>query len=65
MHRYHVQNREDYTHYNKICGLITSLICKIKQLPLDDTFRVKATEQLLEKLHSMGVITSRENIQVA
>jgi U3 small nucleolar ribonucleoprotein protein IMP3 len=43
MHRYHIQNREDYSHYNKICGFVTSLISKIKQLPADDTFRIKAT----------------------
>lgn len=65
MHRYHVQNREDYSHYNKVCGFITSLICKIKMLPADDLFRVKATEQLLDKLYNMGIINSRENIQVA
>lgn len=34
-------------------------------LPADDLFRVKATEQLLDKLYNMGIITSRENIQVA
>ena len=59
MHRYHLQNRQDYTHYNKICGMITSLISKIKQLPPDDPFRIKATEQLLDKLHHMGIINSR------
>ena len=47
IHRYHLQNRQDYTHYNKICGMITSMICKIKQLPPDDAFRIKATQQLL------------------
>lgn len=45
--------------------MVTALICKIKQLPPDDTFRIKATEQLLEKLYNMGIINSRENIQVA
>jgi U3 small nucleolar ribonucleoprotein protein IMP3 len=65
MHRYHLQDRQDYTHYNKICGLVTGLICKIKQLPFDDPFRIKATEQLLEKLFNMGVINSRENVEVA
>ena len=45
--------------------MITSMICKIKQLPPDDAFRIKATEQLLEKLFNMGIINSRENIQVA
>ena len=45
--------------------MVTSLISKIKQLPFDDAFRIKATEQLLEKLYNMGVINSKENIEVA
>ena len=65
IHRYHLQNREDYSHYNQICGHITSLITKIKQLPFDDPFRIKATEQLLEKLYSMGLINSKEKIDIA
>jgi len=48
--RYHLQNREDYERYNKICGLVTSLFCKIKMLDEKDPFRIKVTEQLLEKL---------------
>jgi U3 small nucleolar ribonucleoprotein protein IMP3 len=45
--------------------MVTSLISKVKQLPPDDEFRIKATEQLLEKLYNMGIITTRENIQAA
>ena len=59
MHRYHLQDRQDYTHYNKIAGLVTALISKIKQLPPDDSFRIKATEQLLQKLHNLGLINSK------
>ena len=59
MHRYHLQDRQDYTHYNKIAGLVTALIAKIKQLPPDDSFRIKATEQLLQKLHNLGLINSK------
>lgn len=65
MHRYHLQDRQDYTHYNHIAGLVTSLISKLKKLPADDPFRIKATEQLLEKLYSMGLINSRDKIEVA
>lgn len=65
IHRYHLQEREDYHQYNKICGLVTALISKVKQLPMDDPFRIKVTEQLLEKLHNMGIIDTRENIQSA
>jgi U3 small nucleolar ribonucleoprotein protein IMP3 len=39
--------------------MVTSLISKVKLLPPDDEFRIKATEQLLEKLYNMGVINSR------
>lgn len=45
--------------------MVTGLVAKIKQLPADDPFRVKATEQLLEKLHAMGVIPGRDNIENA
>ena len=65
MHRYHLQDRQDYTHYNKIAGLVTSLVSKLKQLSPDDPFRIKATEQLLHKLHNLGLINSKENIDVA
>mgnify|MGYP001023391578 CR=1 FL=1 len=65
MHRYHLQNREDYHQYSIICGLVTALVSKIKLLPADDKFRIKVSEQLLERLHSMGVIDTRENIQAA
>lgn len=47
IHRYHLQDRQDYTHYNRIVGLVTALIHKLKQLSPDDPFRIKATEQLL------------------
>ena len=65
MHRYHLQDRQDYTHYNKVAGLVTALINKLKQLPPDDPFRIKATEQLLDKLHGMGLINSKDKIEVA
>ncbi|EWS75574.1 U3 small nucleolar ribonucleoprotein IMP3 (macronuclear) [Tetrahymena thermophila SB210] len=63
--RYHIQNREDYERYNKICGLVTSLICKLKLLDEKDQFRVKLTEQLLEKLYNLGLVNQRENVMAA
>lgn len=45
--------------------MVTALIAKVKQLPPDDQFRIKATEQLMEKLYNMGVLNTRENIQNA
>ena len=39
--------------------MVTGLIAKIKNLPADDQFRIKATEQLMEKLYNMGIINTR------
>jgi len=64
LRKYHIQKREDYTKYNKICGLVTSLASKIKQLDPKDPFRAEATEQLLEKLYSLGLITSKKNLSL-
>jgi len=62
--RYHLQDREDYTRYNKICGLITKLVSKIRQLKPDNIFRIKLTEQLLDKLYNMGLISSKKSLEL-
>lgn len=62
LRKYHVQKREDYTKYNKLCGMARSLASKIKELDSRDPFRVEATEQLLEKLYTMGLIVSKKNL---
>ena len=36
--------------YNKLCGMITKLVSRIKKLDPKDPFRTVMTEQLLEKL---------------
>ena len=65
MRRYHIQKREDYTSYQRICGMITQLAAKIKTLPADDTFRIAMTEQLLTKLANMGIITTDSSLKKA
>jgi len=62
--RYHLQDREDYTRYNKICGIVTKLVSKLKELKQDDLFRVKITEQLLDKLYAMGIISSKKSLDL-
>lgn len=64
LRRYHIQDREDYTRYNKVCGLITSLVSKLKLLPSNDSFRMQTTEQLLDKLYNLGLINSKQSIQI-
>ncbi|KAF9920629.1 Small subunit (SSU) processome component [Linnemannia zychae] len=60
MRRYHIQKREDYVKYNKLCGSIKSLANKISLLPPQDPFRAKQEEALLEKLYNMGIITAQK-----
>ena len=50
MRRYHIQNREDYVAYNKICGMVSKLSAKLETLKPDDAFRIAMTDQLLDKL---------------
>jgi U3 small nucleolar ribonucleoprotein protein IMP3 len=65
MRRYHLQNREDYTAYSRICGMITKLVAKLITLQADDAFRIAMTDQLLTKLMDMGVITTKKSLQKA
>ena len=50
LRRYHVQDREDYHTYNKVCGLITKLVTQLKGLHERDPVRIEVTDLLLEKV---------------
>jgi len=56
MRRYHVQKREDYHAYNKICGQVRRLSHLLSRLPAADPFRSKYQDLLLSKLYDMGVL---------
>ncbi|KAM0788895.1 hypothetical protein ACM66B_002978 [Microbotryomycetes sp. NB124-2] len=56
MRRYHVQNREDYHAYNKICGQVRRLSHLLSRLPPQDPFRTKYEDVLLSKLYDMGIL---------
>ncbi|CAI4523460.1 CCN_G0024760.mRNA.1.CDS.1 [Saccharomyces cerevisiae] len=62
MRTYHIQNREDYHKYNRICGDIRSLANKLSLLPPTDPFRRKHEQLLLDKLYAMGVLTTKSKI---
>ena len=64
LRRYHIQDREDYTRYNKICGMITSLVCKLRLIAPEDPFRMQITEQVLEKLYHLGLINSKQSLEL-
>ena len=62
MRTYHIQNREDYHKYNKICGDIRRLAHKLSLLQPTDPFRVKHEQLLLEKLYHMGILSTKSKI---
>jgi len=61
--RYHIDDREDYTKYNKIAGLVTKLCAQLRKLKADDQDRIKMTQVLLEKLYSMGLIQNPQSLE--
>jgi U3 small nucleolar ribonucleoprotein protein IMP3 len=64
MRRYHIQRREDYIKYNKMCGYVTRLVTSLSKLGFSDPFRIEMTEHLLKKLFSMGLIQSKKSLVV-
>ena len=49
MRRYHIQDRDDYKKYNKLCGMVTKVTSIIKKLDARDATRIEVTDQLLDK----------------
>lgn len=64
IHRYHIQRREDYIKYNKVCGYVTRMVTQITKLSPSDPFRIEMTQHLLNKLYSMGLINSKKSLLV-
>ena len=62
--RYHVQDREDYLKYNKVVGQIQKLIAKLITLKASDSYRIVKTRQLVDKLYEMGLVNSRQGLEV-
>lgn len=62
MRRYHVQKREDYNKYNRMCGDIKRLANKISLLAPTDAYRLKVSEALLEKVYAMGFISQKSSL---
>ncbi|GAA5832183.1 hypothetical protein JCM3766R1_003754 [Sporobolomyces carnicolor] len=56
MRRYHVQNRDDYHTYNKLCGQVRRLSHLLSRLPPVDPFRTKYEDLLLSKLYDLGLV---------
>ena len=59
---YYLQNREDYKRYNKLTGEVTSLVHHLRYLKSGSKVRIQITQQLLEKLHNMGVTDQKDSL---
>jgi U3 small nucleolar ribonucleoprotein protein IMP3 len=64
LHKYLIQDREDYVKYNKIVGNITKLMNMIIELPKNDPMRNDIASQILTKLYSMGIINNTTNLSL-
>ena len=62
MRKYHIQNRQDYVLYNRLCGSVKKVAHRIALLPKEDKFRHKASQQLLDKLEAMGIIQVKKSL---
>ncbi|ODQ63900.1 U3 small nucleolar ribonucleo protein [Nadsonia fulvescens var. elongata DSM 6958] len=60
--QYHLQDRNDYTRYNKICGSIRQMAHKLSQLPAEDPVRLETEALLLEKLYNMGILSTKSKV---
>ncbi|KAJ3364282.1 hypothetical protein AMAG_10166 [Allomyces macrogynus ATCC 38327] len=60
MRRYHIQKREDYTKYNRLCGQIRQLAHRISLLDARDPFKAHKTDALLTKLYNMGFLPTKK-----
>lgn len=62
MRRYHITNRDDYKQLNQLSGMVTRLVGTLKRLDPKDGTRIELTDQVLNKLHDMGVITTKKSL---
>ncbi|KAL2039707.1 hypothetical protein N7G274_007566 [Stereocaulon virgatum] len=56
--RYTIQNPNDYTKYNKICGSLRQLAHALTSLEPTDPVRIRHEKLMLEKLYDMGILSS-------
>ncbi|KAL7753058.1 U3 small nucleolar ribonucleoprotein imp3 [Sorochytrium milnesiophthora] len=60
--RYHLQNRDDYTKYNKLCGQIRQLAHRISLLDARDPYKTHQSDLLVKKLFDMGVLSKKSSL---
>jgi U3 small nucleolar ribonucleoprotein protein IMP3 len=60
--KYLLKDREDYIKYSKVVGHVTKLVGKLKTLPQNDPLRFQVSDQVLQRLHGMGIINSTSSL---
>ncbi|XP_039124195.1 U3 small nucleolar ribonucleoprotein protein IMP3 [Dioscorea cayenensis subsp. rotundata] len=60
--RYMLTERDDYKKYATICRMAQKLVNILKQLDPRDPHRIEMTDNLLEKLYNMGVISTKKSL---
>lgn len=60
--RYRIPDREQYHKYNRLVGHISRVVARLKKRPVNDPYRIKTTEALLEKLFNMGLINTKKSL---
>eukprot|EP00927_Polykrikos_kofoidii_P049012 TRINITY_DN43162_c0_g1_i1.p2 TRINITY_DN43162_c0_g1~~TRINITY_DN43162_c0_g1_i1.p2 ORF type:complete len:184 (+),score=43.29 TRINITY_DN43162_c0_g1_i1:70-621(+) len=63
LRRFAIEDREDYTKYNKLAGHITRLVAQLRKMKPSDEDRIKMSKVLLEKLYSMGLINNEQSLE--
>ncbi|XP_055330236.1 U3 small nucleolar ribonucleoprotein protein IMP3-like isoform X1 [Paramacrobiotus metropolitanus] len=64
MRKYHIQRREDYTKYNRLSREIREVAQSIKDLDVEDIVRTESTGRLLDKLFHLGLVPTKENLEL-
>lgn len=62
MRKYHIQNREDYTRYNRICGYIKNLAARIRDLDAKSATRAESSSAIVQKLYNMGIMATAQSL---
>lgn len=56
MRRYHLQGRDDYNKYNRLCGSMRQMAHRLSLLSAQDPYRHQMETQLLAKGYEMGLL---------
>lgn len=63
MRKYYIQKRDDLKKYSRVCGYIRRIVSKLMLLKPEDSYRIKKTKDLLERLYDLGLINSKASLK--